>query len=161
MSYFLDTNTCIYFLKNKNQALLDKFGSINMTAVPFFSFRNMPALLLAAVCFLASPVFANETPASLWEAFQAEPDAFRQKHSGGKITISAVVANTNISIYLTPVVSLVDKSGDEIRVICVLPRTDAGKLSIFKQGEKVKMTGNFYAAKEDKIVIKQCHAEGK
>ena len=29
MSYFLDTNTCIYFLKNKNQALLDKFSSIN------------------------------------------------------------------------------------------------------------------------------------
>ena len=29
MSYFLDANTCIYFLKNKNQALLDKFSSIN------------------------------------------------------------------------------------------------------------------------------------
>ena len=29
MSYFLDTNTCIYFLKNKNQALLNKFSSIN------------------------------------------------------------------------------------------------------------------------------------
>jgi tRNA(fMet)-specific endonuclease VapC len=29
MSYFLDTNTCIYFLKNKSQNFLDKFSSIN------------------------------------------------------------------------------------------------------------------------------------
>jgi hypothetical protein len=130
-----------------------------MPNISHFLKRKMPMLLLVAA--FASPAFANETPASLWEAFQAEPDAFRQKHSGGKITISAVVANTNISIYLTPVVSLVDKTGDEIKVICVLPRADTGKLSSFKQGEKVKMTGNFYAAKEDKIVIKQCSAEGK
>ena len=118
------------------------------------------SILLPAICFLASLAFANEeaTPGSLWTAFQAEPDAFRQKYNGAKITVSAMVADTHISIYLTPVVSLVDKAGDEVKVICVLPRTDAGKLSSFKQGEMVKMTGNFYAAREEKIVIKQCQA---
>ncbi|MDR2732719.1 MAG: OB-fold putative lipoprotein [Fibromonadaceae bacterium] len=123
----------------------------------------MYKLLFTAICFLVPLVFANETatPASLWAAFQAEPDAFRQKHEGGKITISAIVADTHISIYLTPVVSLVDKTGDAVKVICVLPRTDATKLSSFKAGTKVKMTGNFYAAREEKIVIKQCQAESK
>jgi tRNA(fMet)-specific endonuclease VapC len=29
MNYFLDTNTCIYFLKNTSKAFLDKFSSIN------------------------------------------------------------------------------------------------------------------------------------
>jgi hypothetical protein len=129
-----------------------------MPQLSIFLNMNIPRLLLAAICFLAPFAFADEatTPSSLWAEFQAEPDAFRQKHSGGKITISAIVADTHISIYLTPVVSLVDKSGDEVKVICVLPRTEAGKLSSFKQGAKVKMTGNFYAAREEKIVIKQC-----
>ena len=131
---------------------------LKTSLISIFINMNIPRSLLAAVCFLVPSVFANETatPSSLWAEFQAEPDAFRQKYNGGKITISAIVADTHISIYLTPVVSLVDKSGDEVKVICVLPRTDTGKLSSFKQGAKVKMTGSFYAAREEKIVIKQC-----
>jgi hypothetical protein len=123
---------------------------------------NIPRFLLAAICLFASFAFAEDvaTPSALWQAFQADPDAFTQKHNGGKITISGIVADTHISIYLTPVVSLVDKSGEEVKVICVLPRTDTPKLSNYKKGEKVKMNGNFYAAHE-KIVIKQCQGEGK
>ncbi|MDR3002162.1 MAG: hypothetical protein LBU89_12975 [Fibromonadaceae bacterium] len=118
-------------------------------------------LLALPLLAMASTAFASETvtPASLWASFKAEPDAFRES-IGNKITISAIVADTHISAYLTPVVSLVDKSGDEVKVICVLPRLDAGKLSSFKAGEKVKMSGNLYAAREEKIVIKQCQAEG-
>jgi hypothetical protein len=116
-------------------------------------------LLLIVLC-LATP-FANETtPSALWTAFKTDATAFRE-NIGNKVTISAIVADTHISVYLTPVVSLVDKSGDEVKVICVLPRLDAGKLSSFKSGEKVKMVGNLYAAREEKIVIKQCQAEGK
>jgi len=120
--------------------------------------------LFLAICLFASSVFANDsvTPGALWASFQANPDAFREKHSGTKINVSGVVADTHISIYLTPVVSLVDKVGEESKVICVLPnRSDATKLSNYKKGERVKMTGNFYAAREEKIVIKQCQAEGK
>ncbi|MCL2101049.1 MAG: hypothetical protein FWH22_04975 [Fibromonadales bacterium] len=131
-----------------------------MRSAPRTYKTQITVLLLAAICFFAPLAFATETatPSSLWSAFQAEPEAFRQKHSGSKITISAIVADTHISIYATPVVSLVDKAGDEIRVICVLPRLDVGKLSSFKTGERVKMTGNFYSAREEKIVIKQCQA---
>ena len=109
-----------------------------------------------------SIAFANETtPGALWSAFQTDPDKFRER-IGTKVTVSATVADTHISIYLTPVVSLVDKIGEESKVICVLPsRTDAPKLSNYKKGEKVKMTGNLYAARDEKIVIKQCQAEGK
>jgi len=120
--------------------------------------------IFLAICLFVPSVFANEltTPGALWASFQANPDAFREKHSGTKINVSGVVADTHISIYLTPVVSLVDKVGEESKVICVLPnRSDASKLSNYKKGERVKMTGNFYAAREEKIVIKQCQAEGK
>ena len=122
----------------------------------------IPRFLFAAICLFASSVFADEaaTPSALWKDFQANPEAFKQKHSGGKITISGIVADTHISIYLTPVVSLVDKSGEDAKVICVLPRTDTPKLSSYKKGERVKMSGNFYDAHE-KIVIKQCQGEGK
>ena len=116
---------------------------------------------ILAVCFLVGFVFANDavTPGSLWKDFQADANAFRAKHEGKKITISGVVEDTHISVYLTSVVSLVDKKGEEVRVICVLPsRTDAPKLSNFKTGSTVKMIGNFYSAREEKIVIKQCEA---
>jgi len=33
MSYFLDTNTCIYFLKNANQSILNKFSGINASNI--------------------------------------------------------------------------------------------------------------------------------
>ena len=126
--------------------------------------KKILILLFAAGCFFmpsAIPMaFANEpiTTSSLWEAFQAEPDAFREKYSGKQITISAIVDDTYISRYLTPVVQVVDKIGDEARVSCVLPRSDVGKFSNFKKGEKVKITGNFYSARESRIVIKQCQA---
>jgi len=115
-------------------------------------------LLLAAI----SVAFANEltTPGTLWKAYQTNPEKFVENHTGTKINIEATVEDTHISIYLTPVVSLVDKNGEVPKVICVLPRTDTPKLSNYKKGEKVKMTGNFYAAHE-KIVIKQCQGEGK
>ena len=117
-------------------------------------------LLFMAVCLLPT-VFADElvTVPSLLEEFQSDSDAFREKHIGNKVTISAVVADTHISIYLTPVVSLVEKVGDEAKIICVLPRLEANKLSNFKKGQKVTMSGTLYAAREEKIVIKQCQVE--
>lgn len=122
--------------------------------------RKIQFAVFCFVCLLTSLAFANGAvlPSSLWNAFQANPDAFRVKHAGTKLTLRAVVADTYISIYLTPVVSLVDKAGEDAKVICVLPRLDADKLSDFKKGETVVMTGNFYAAREEKIVIKQCQA---
>ncbi|MCL2283138.1 MAG: hypothetical protein FWC26_07460 [Fibromonadales bacterium] len=116
-------------------------------------------ILFAAI----SIAFANEptTPGALWKAFNADPSAFKEQNNGKKITILATIADTYMSIYMTPVVSLVDKAGEESKVICVLPRSDSGKLSTYKNGEKVKMTGSFYSAHDEKIVIKQCQGEGK
>jgi len=121
----------------------------------------MPTFLLLVAIFLAPIVFAGETattPSALWASFQNGSETFLQKYDGKQITVTAIVAETYISKYLTPVVGLVDKMGEEVKVICVLPRTDTPKLSSFKQNAKVKMTGNFYSAREDKIVIKQCQA---
>jgi len=123
------------------------------------------SIIFAALCLLApvlsQAAFAGQptTPSALWSAFQADPDAFRQAHAERSITISAVVADTHISRYLTPVVSLVDKIQDEVRVICVLPRADTHKLSDFKKGDRIMITGNFRAAREERIVIKQCQAQ--
>jgi len=114
-------------------------------------------ITLTAACLFSQTAFAV-TPSALWEAFQEE---FPETHIGDRVTISAVVADTHVSIYMTPVVSLVDEIGDEVRVICVLPRSDMGKLSSFKKGEKVRMSGNLYAAREDKIVIKQCQVDNQ
>ena len=48
MSYFLDTNTCIYFLKNKSQAILDKFNSIDTSEV------KIPSIVAAELYYGAS-----------------------------------------------------------------------------------------------------------
>ena len=117
-------------------------------------------LLFTTFYFITSNAYADEvvTPSDFWDEFQTEPDKFREKHQGNKITISGIVADTYISVYMSPVISLVDRVEDDAKVICVLSRYDADKLFSFKKGEKIKMTGNFYAARENKVVIKQCQA---
>jgi tRNA(fMet)-specific endonuclease VapC len=45
MNYFLDTNTCIYFLKNKNQAFLAKFSSINANDI------KIPSIVVAELYY--------------------------------------------------------------------------------------------------------------
>ena len=41
MNYFLDTNTCIYFLKSISKAFLDKFSSINANDI------KIPSIVVA------------------------------------------------------------------------------------------------------------------
>jgi tRNA(fMet)-specific endonuclease VapC len=45
MSYFLDTNTCIYFLKKRNQDFLAKFNSINANDI------KIPAIVVAELYY--------------------------------------------------------------------------------------------------------------
>ncbi len=45
MSYFLDTNTCIYFLKNKSQAILNRFSSIDADEI------KIPSVVVAELYY--------------------------------------------------------------------------------------------------------------
>ncbi|MDR3000446.1 MAG: type II toxin-antitoxin system VapC family toxin [Fibromonadaceae bacterium] len=45
MTYFLDTNTCIYFLKNRSLAFLEKFSSVNASDI------KIPAIVVAELYY--------------------------------------------------------------------------------------------------------------
>ena len=92
-----------------------------------------------------------------WQTFQDTPEKAGQTFLGKTIAIEGIVADTGISIYLTPNVRLSDKSGGEVYVICVLPRSDTDKLSSYRKNEHVTMTGRVYRSKEGgNVVIKEC-----
>lgn len=91
----------------------------------------------------------------LWQEFQKDEDAAVKRYTGQQLTVNGIVTDTGISIYATPYVSLSNEKDGTVYAVCVLPRADFKKLSDYKKGETVAMTGNFYAVRE-RIVIKQC-----
>ncbi len=89
---------------------------------------------------------------TLWSDIKNDETVFK---FDDPLTVTGFVVETGISRYATPYVSLSNEKGGTVYATCVLPRTDALKLKEFKNGEKVTISGNYYAFR-DKAVIKKC-----
>ncbi len=92
-----------------------------------------------------------------WQEFENDREKAETAFIGKTMTFTGVVVETGMSIYLTPNVKLSDSPDGPVYLICVLPRADAGKLSTFKKGERVTMTGRVYSSKAGGgVVLKDC-----
>ena len=96
------------------------------------------------------------TAGDLRKAFADDQNAAEARYLGKTILVEGVVLSTGMSIYLTPTVSLSDREGGVLLAICVLPRLDANKLSDFKPGQSVTMSGRVYRLSERGVIIKEC-----
>lgn len=122
------------------------------------------ALQLALVLALAGTAFSQgaDTPKAMnardfWQAFQNDREKAEKAYTGETVSLSGVVVSTGISIYMTPNVMLSDQTGGTAYVVCVLPRADTGKLSGFRVGEQITMTGRVYRSKAGGgIIVKEC-----
>ena len=88
-------------------------------------------------------------------SFTSDSDKTYDRYVYTYITVKGIVTEAAVSRYATPAVSISDKENGEVYVVCVLPRADFPKLSSFKKGDEVKVTGMVYGRKE-RLVIKQC-----
>lgn len=119
---------------------------------------------LAVVLIFAGTAFSQgaDTPKTVnardfWQAFQNDREKAEKAYIGETVNLSGIVVSTGISVYMTPNVMLSDQAGGTAYVVCVLPRTDAGKLSGFRLGQQVTMTGRVYRGKAGGgIVVKEC-----
>lgn len=119
-------------------------------------------LAIAFVCMCSTIDTARATESvsarDLSEAFAVSEEAARERFAADEIIVSGVVNSAEISIYLTPAITLSDMQGGEAYAVCVLPRLDALKLSNFSPGDTVKLKGRFYRYDPTRrlVVVKQC-----
>ena len=128
----------------------------------------MTRICIAAVfAFMVSfavfslPAAAADEPLEvrqLWLMFQDNGGKAGNDLLGKTVTVSGVVVETGMSVYLTPNVRLSDAQTGGVYVVCVLPRGDAGLLSGFAKGERVTMTGRVYRGDPNggRVVLKEC-----
>ena len=96
------------------------------------------------------------TAKDFWQEFQDDRHNAEAKYIGQTLNYTGVVVDTGISIYLTPNVMLSDSPGGRTYLVCVPPRADVNKLSEFKKGEQITMTGRVYRSKAGGgVVIKE------
>ena len=92
-----------------------------------------------------------------WQAFEKDRQNAEKDLVGQYFNFTGVVVDKGMSIYMTPNIMLSDVPGGSIYLICVLPRTDTGTLSEYKNGDRVTMTGRVHRSKSGGgVVIKDC-----
>lgn len=129
-----------------------------MRASKIFMLALLAMLILAFVGTVlaqdaAQPIAVKE----FWQLFENDRQKAEAEYIGKTMTFTGVVVETGMSIYLTPTARLSDAADGRQYMICVLPRADAGKMSGFKKGERVTMTGRVYSSKPDGgVVVKEC-----
>ena len=125
--------------------------------------KTIPAALVLCSVLLASASVAAGAEviesSELRKAFADDSKAAETRYLGKTILVNGIVLATGMSVYMTPNVTLSDREGGEVQVICVLPRLDAGKLADFTPGRRVTMSGKVYRLSERGVVLKECKAE--
>ena len=92
-----------------------------------------------------------------WQEFEKDRQKAEKDFIGQYFNFTGVVVDTGMSIYMTPNVMLSEAPEGPIYLICVLPRTDVGTLSEYKNGDRVTMTGRVHHSKSGGgVVIKEC-----
>ena len=101
------------------------------------------------------------TAKDFWQKFEDDRPTAYEDYVGKTMSFTGVVVETGMSIYLTPNVRLSDTADGPIYLVCVLPRTDVGKLSEYEKGDHVTMIGRVYSGNIGKaVVIKECKRAG-
>ena len=115
-------------------------------------------LLVLTVTFAAGTAVGGNAVEvkALWQEFQDNQQAAAGKYFSHEVTVSGVVVEAAMSVYATPAIRLSDVKDGETYVICVLPRTDKLKLSYFKPGERVTLSGTVRHNNNGVVVIKGC-----
>jgi len=125
--------------------------------------RILMAFVLGCVMSAASVAASGAEPKviaarDLRQAFADNYSAAEAQYIGKTVLVKGTVLSTGMSIYMTPTVMLSDRANGELHVICVLPRIDVNKLSDFKPGQSVTMSGRAYRLSERGVVVKECKA---
>ena len=126
--------------------------------------KRIPAILILGCLLLAIPFAVSGTEnevmtlSDLKKAYADNPGAAEAKYLGKIVLVRGFVLSAAISRYLTPAVTLSGRVGGEAQAICVLPRLDVGKLSSFRAGQSVTISGKVYRLSADRVVIKECSA---
>ena len=80
-------------------------------------------------------------------------DTARAQYLNETVQVKGTVASTYMSRYLTPNVTLSDRGAE---ITCVLPYLDVAKLSSFKQGQLVTISGRVHVMSENRVLLKEC-----
>ena len=92
--------------------------------------------------------------ADLFQAYQTNTSATKEKYLNKTIQINGVVVQTYMSRYMTPNVDLSDRASGDVMAVCVLSRFDMGKLSNYTPGQTATFSGRVHAFGENRIIIK-------
>ena len=124
--------------------------------------KILMAVILGSILLAAPGATSGTEPASiaardLRQAFADDYRAAEAQYLGKTVLVKGTVLSTGISKYMTPTVSLSDRTEGELHVICVLPRLDVNKLADFNPGQSVTMSGRVYSLSErGVVVVKEC-----
>ena len=92
------------------------------------------------------------TPYDLRKAVSDDLAAARAQYLNKTVQVKGAVASTYVSRFLTPNVVI---SGQGAEVTFVLPYLDMPKLSSFKQGQIVTMSGRVHVMSENTVLFKE------
>jgi hypothetical protein len=121
----------------------------------------MPALVVVLFLAFAETAVSQDSPQTFsakefWQKFEDDRPGAEAEFIGKTMSYTGVVVETGMSIYMTPNVRLSDSPNGPVYLVCVLPRADVGKLSSYKKGDRVTMTGRVYSSKSGGgVVVKE------
>ena len=121
--------------------------------------RYTKLILVLFILSFTQSAFSEGTISAkdFWQEFQNDKQKAEAKYIGQTLNYTGIVTGTGISIYMTPNVMLSDSADGQNYLICVLPRADVNKLTDFKKGDTVTMTGRVNSSKAGGgVVIKEC-----
>ena len=111
-------------------------------------------LLLAAV---SATLGAEQVVIGAYDLHKAASEDRKSAEAlylGQTIQVKGIVVAKGMSIYFTPTVTLSNSEGGEEYIICVLPRLDVGKLSDFRIGQSVIMSGRVNTLGQ-RVIVKE------
>ena len=92
------------------------------------------------------------TPYDLRKVVSDDLGAARAQYLNKTVQVKGTVASTYISRFMTPNVVI---SNEGAEITCVLPYRDMGKLSNFKPGQAVTMSGRVHVMSENIVLLKE------
>jgi hypothetical protein len=113
----------------------------------------MKKIILSSLVLFTSFAHASQDAKTAWQTLQ------NQSANMQEVQINGVVASTEISKYLTPVIYLSDDADGRQYIACVLPRKESWSLDSYQKGQSLNVSGDYYGFLSGTIVLKNCQVK--
>jgi len=97
-----------------------------------------------------------------WQEFAADKDGAQDRYAGHPVTVRGVIISGADGLTATNAgVRLSDEINGRSQVICMWPQEQIDRLSDYKPGDRVIMTGRVDRHSEEGILLHECMAHNK